>query len=323
MTDDDLLLAALSGKQGGTLVDQLDAALTVAWRLSSGLNVPVPTSGGAPGPYRAGGSSWDLAYDQVCARWGSAPKARTLSQKAELLTALVAGIDQSRGTVTPAPPPAAGSSWRPLPVLTSRAAAGETSSFQSSVPSWTADGMVVSLLAKGDRDGAPNPTKGGATQRCEVHLAGWENLTGTLFLRWDFSLGKGFPTGTRDWQMIAQCKNSSTGSPPLELGVGNGVIYLVWHSASGSETGREVFGPATTGTKHSVIVQVPFTTGPNAKVTGWFNGRQVFSANHGPTAYPGQSVYSKIGLYRSNAIGVPATVTHHGVAKGPTLASVT
>lgn len=324
--DDDLLLAALSGKQGGSLVDQVDAALTVAWRLSSGLNLTLPVSGGSPGPYRAGGSTWDLAVDQATAQWGPAGKARTLTEKTELLEALVRGIDAKRGAIPPAPAPApvpSSSSWMPLPVLTSKAITGERSSFQSSVPSWTADGMVVSLLAKGDRPGTPNPTQGGATQRCEAHLAGWENLTGTLFLRYDFSLGNGFPTSSSDWCALGQLKNSSTGSPPLELMVYKSNIVLQWHSASGAETGREVFGPATTGTKHSAVVQVPFTTGPNAKVTGWFNGKQVFSANHGPTLYTGQSNFGKLGCYRSNAIGVAATVTHHGVAKGATLASVT
>lgn len=223
------------------------------------------------------------------------------------------------------PPPAPNSSWKALPVLTSAAATSERSSFQSAVPSWGSDGMTVSLLAKGDRPGTPNPTSGSSTQRCEILIDGWGNLTGTQYLRYDFTLATGFPTSTTDWQTIAQLKNSSTGSPPLELMVGKGGrVYLQWHSSVGAETGTEYLGAAATGAKHSVVLKVPFTTASSAPVSGWFDGAASFTdVSHGPTMYSGQSVYGKLGLYRSNAIGVAATVTHHGVARGTTFASVT
>lgn len=318
--DEDALLAALAGGGDGTLVDQLDDALNVAWKLASGLNLTLPTSGGSPGPYRPGGTSWDLAYDQTTARWGAAPKARTFTEKAALLEALVKGIDTHRGGTTPP-----GTGWKALPVLTSAAATSEHSSFQSAVPTWNANGMTVALPAKGDMPGTPNPTSGSSTQRCEILLAGWENLTGTLFLRFDFTLTQGFPIATGDWQTVAQLKNSGTGSPPLEVMVGKGGrTYLQWHNAGGSETGTEYLGSASTNAKHSVVLKVPFTTSSTAPVSGWYDGAAAFTdVSHGPTMYPGQGSYGKAGLYRSNAIGVAATITHHGVAKGATFAAVT
>lgn len=255
-----------------------------------------------PDPTRADGMAWSLpeAIEQVA-----------------LCCAALDAADN------PAPSGGGTSGWKALPVLTSAAASSDTSSFQSAVPSWTADGMVVALPAKGDKPGTPNPTSGTSTQRCEVHLKGWESLTETLFLRYDFSLAAGFPASTTDWQVIAQLKNSSTGSPPLEVIVNRGQVNLQWHDKAGNETGREVLGTATTGVKHSVVLQVPFTTGSSATVTGWLDGVQAFSASHGPTLYPSQTSEGKLGIYRSNAIGVAATITHHGVAKGSTFASVT
>ncbi|GAA4845373.1 hypothetical protein GCM10023201_40720 [Actinomycetospora corticicola] len=326
------LLDALMGKADGSIVDQLDAALAAAWAVSTGMDLVVAPTGGTPGPFHPGGGTLDLALDQVAARWGAAPKARTMVEKAALLEQLVRGIAGKRTPANrPSGTPAAGgtsspsvpsSGWRALSVLTAKAATGERSSFQSAVPSWGEAGMTVSLLAKGDRPGTPNRTSGGDTQRCEILLAGWESLTGTQFLRYDFTLADGFPVDTTDWQVIAQLKNSSTGSPPLEVMVGRGQVYLQWHDAGGRETGREVLGKATTGVRHSVVLQVPFTTG-KATVRGWFDGAESFQAEHGPTQYPGQGSYGKLGLYRSNRIGKAATVVHHGVARGSSLAAVT
>ena len=323
-TDDQALLDALMGKVDGSLVDQVDAALDVAWRLSAGMNLALPASGAEPGPDPPKGTVRDHPLDQATPRWGEAPKARKLSEKAALLEALVAGVAAKRGATAPGagPAPAPSPGWKPLPVLTSKAATGERSSFQSAVPSFGADGMTVSLPAKGDRSGTPNPTKGSDTQRCEIHIAGWESLSGAQYLRYDFTLADGFPVDTSDWQAIAQLKNSSTGSPPLELMVGRGEVYLQWHDKGGRETGREVLGKATTGVRHSVVLRVPFSTG-NSIVGGWYDGAPVFSADHGPTMYPGQGCYGKLGLYRSNRIGKPATVVHHAVARGTTLAAVT
>lgn len=328
-SDDQVLLDALMGKVDGSIIDQVDAALAAAWRLSSGLDIALPTLGGSPGPYRPKGTVLDLAVDQATARWGAAPKARTLGEKCMLLEALVRGVaGKATGTTTPpssggtSPAPAPSSRWKSLPVLTSKSSTGERSSFQSAVPSFGSDGMTVSLPANGDRPGTPNPTSGGDTQRCEILLAGWESLSGAQFLRYDFTLAGGFPVDTTDWAAIAQLKNSGTGSPPLELMVGRGQVYLQWHDAGGRETGREVLGKATTGVRHSVVLRVTFSTGKSV-VGGWFDGEPAFSAEHGPTMYPGQGSYGKLGLYRSNRIGKAATVVHHAVARGNSLAAVT
>jgi hypothetical protein len=343
MSDETNLLAALTGSASSgsypdTVLDRLDKALAAAWNLSAGLNIAAPVSGSDPGPYRSDAQAWDGIVDQTTARYGAAPKARTLVEKAQLLEALIKGIDAHRtsgsaggsgggGDTTGSGTGTTTGEWAALPVLTSSGVTSANDSHQSAVPSFQSDGMHVRLPSSGGSPGPGASAASGSYQRCEAYVAGWGNLTGTLFLRYDFTLLGGFPTSTGTWQTIAQCKNSSTGSPPLELMVGSksgrNAVYLQWHSAGGSETGTEIICDATTDVKHSVVLEVPFTTG-NASVSAWHNGAVAFSGKaHGGTLYSGQSSYGKIGTYRDAAVGKTSEIVFHGVAKGSTLASVT
>lgn len=221
------------------------------------------------------------------------------------------------------------SGWSTLPVMTSAAVTGANDSHQSAVPTFQADGMHVKLPASGGSPGPGASAPSGSYQRAEAYISGWDNLTGTLYLRYDFTLLSGFPTNTSTWQTIAQCKNSSTGSPPLELMVGNkggatNAIYVQWHSSGGSETGTAVLGAATTGVQHCVVLGVQFSTSSSATVSGWLDGKPVFTnVSHGPTLYSGQTSYGKCGIYRDAAVNQAAEIVFHSVAQGATFASVT
>lgn len=264
---------------------------------------------------------------QVGERWADTTRsdgmAWSLSEAVEQVRLCALALDAADQTAKPAPTPAPSSGWKALPVLTNAAMTGERSSHQSAVPMWASDGMHVSLPARGGSPGPGAEGVSGSYQRCEELIGGaWANLTGRKFLRYDFTLVDGFPTDTSSWQAIAQLKNSSTGSPPLELMVNRGQVNLQWHDKGGAETGREVLGKAITGVRHSVVLDVTFSTSATT-VTGWMDGVQAFSASHGPTLYPGQSSYGKLGIYRDAAIGKAAQIAHHGIAIGPSFAAVT
>lgn len=320
--DEDALLAALGGGDG-TLVDQVDDALAIAWRLASGLNLTLPASGGSPGPYRPGGTPWDLAYDQTCARWGAAPKARTLADKTALLEALVKGIDSHRGTPTPAP----SSGWKALPVVTKVLADGDTSSFQNTAPVWTSSGMHIVMPATGHDSTAVNvPPAGDGIQRCEVTVAGEGGITsGRRFFRFVWELGKGFPSDVSDWEVLAQWKGDGSGSPPLSIETRGGNFVLTWHELPTDPVGAPVvIGPATAGI-HDVIVDVTFSTSaPSSPVSTWIDGRQtVTGAKVGATLYSGKADRLKTGLYRSSAIARPADLTLRGFTAGSSFSAVT
>lgn len=321
MGDLEQLAQAVMDGHDDTDVDHLRGMVSTANRIAKAANITPPITGvaNAGGPFRAPSDPRGVLLEQLGARWPcSDGRARSTAEMIGHVLGVISALPA--GATTPG-----GSSstpWRSLPVLTAKAATSDRSSFQSAIPSFDGQGMTVSLLANGDRTGTPNPTKGKETQRCEILLAGWEDLTGTQFFRWDFTLASGFPVGTSGWQTIAQLKNDDDGSPPLEVMVGDGEVYLQWHDAGGDETGREPLGPATTGVRHAVVLGVPLST-KGGKVTGWFDGVQSFSADHGPTMYPGQGIYGKVGLYRSNHIGAAAALTHHGVARGSSFTAVT
>lgn len=340
-TDDQPLLDALMGKVDGSLVDQVDAALDVAWRLSAGMNLTLPASGAAPGPYRPKGTVLDLAVDQATARWGKAPKARTLVEKAALLEALVVGIAANRpgtGTPTPSAPPTSGSGgsgnskpapapgWRTLPAPTSKLSEGDTSSYQHTAPRWTDKGMRIDMPARGEDGRQTNADKGADYQRCEITAAGQGGIRGgTRAFRFVYDLDDAFPVGAKDWQVLAQWKGDGTGSPPLSLEVRDGQWMLTWHQLPTTPVGKPVaIGPARPG-RNDVIVAATFSTSRDGSpVSAWLNGtRTVDAAKVAPTLYSGKATRLKVGLYRSASIGKAAGLTLAGFAAGDTLAAVT
>jgi hypothetical protein len=106
MSDPSIILKALTGSATAgqypdTLHDRLDAALAEAWVESTGLDIATTASGGDPGPFRSNGTDvWSDVMDQLTARYGTSPKARTLAEKLTLLDELVTGIDAAKGTTT-------------------------------------------------------------------------------------------------------------------------------------------------------------------------------------------------------------------------------
>jgi hypothetical protein len=138
----------------------------------------------------------------------------------------------------------------------------------------------------------------------------------SLFVGFTDYLEDGFPVGTSDWQVVLQFKNDSTGSPPIEIKVGDGQYYLDGNSGAW----RYDIGPAVTGRAIDVTVRVAFSTDPaQSWIDAWYNGTQTVTAAQpkgSGTLYSGQSSYLKAGIYRDTGISQAGTRYLLGMSVG-------
>ncbi len=154
------------------------------------------------------------------------------------------------------------------------------------------------------------------------------------YFRFSFYLPAGFPTQVTSWQLLTQWKNDGTGSPPLELTVGNGNLNLSggYGHPAGPRTFSKVLAPATTGQRIDLVVHVFFSRDASKGVVDvWRNGSQVLAGYKPPggTLYPTNtastaslSSYWKMGLYRDSAITQAAQYTIESAKIGNTYAQV-
>lgn len=213
-----------------------------------------------------------------------------------------------------------------------------TDSEQSAVPSAVtglavfASGTAMKVaLPANNANGTPTgaPASGasapsGNYQRCEVYPAvaglGCVNADGDIYAGATGYFGLSvmfdspFPTTTTTWQVISQWKNDGTGSPPLELKVGNGYLYLDGNSGGWSYN----LCPVTPGGQYNLVFGFTFTEAASTSyINAWVNGNQVLSNVH-PVGigllYPGIGDYWKVGIYRDSAIQPAATVYYGAIA---------
>ncbi|WP_018335681.1 polysaccharide lyase [Actinomycetospora chiangmaiensis] len=147
------------------------------------------------------------------------------------------------------------------------------------------------------------------------------------YIRLSVRLADGFPVDTNTWQLITQFKNEGTGSPPLELRIGNGNFILSggFDRPGGSKNFDKVIAPAVTGKVTTLVLHVTFSsTSAKSVVDAWVDGQQKVAGFRPPggTLYPGNYSYWKLGLYRDTAIGQPATYELSDARLGTSYASV-
>jgi hypothetical protein len=143
-----------------------------------------------------------------------------------------------------------------------------------------------------------------------------------LWFGYSVYLPSGFPTDVVSWQLITQWKNDGTGSPPLEITVGKGNIWL--SGGYGHPTGPKNFATpistADTGRRIDLVFHIVFSRDPaRGSVNVWRDGTQRITNFHptGGTLYPDSAKavptgsltsFWKMGLYRDPAITQPATL---------------
>jgi len=105
------------------------------------------------------------------------------------------------------------------------------------------------------------------------------------------TLPASFPTAESSWQVITQWKNDGTGSPPVELKVGNGNILMDggYGYPTGPRLWSKTIGPAATGRPINLVVHILFSSNPAVgSLDVWMDGVQVISGYKPPagTLYP-------------------------------------
>jgi hypothetical protein len=142
---------------------------------------------------------------------------------------------------------------------------------------------------------------------------------------------------TSNWQVLGcQWKNHTYGSPPLALGVSNGVWQL---TGGGGYPGSQTSEPGydsnyetridldshSNGVWFHFVSHIVFSTTPAVStVNMWLNGTQVLTDLHpvAGTMYPTGDSYMKYGYYRSTSIPTAGYVYMDDMKIGTTAASV-
>jgi len=171
-------------------------------------------------------------------------------------------------------------------------------------------------------------TMPGGAQRAEVE-PNVDNFTEgqDRYIRLSVRLAPGFPVDAKSWQLITQFKNEGTGSPPLELRIGNGNYILSggFDHPGGNKNFDRTIAPAVTGRIQTLVLHVKFSSkSATGVVDAWVDGQQKVVGFHPPggTLYPGDYSYWKLGLYRDRGIGTPATYELSDARLGDSFASV-
>jgi hypothetical protein len=171
-------------------------------------------------------------------------------------------------------------------------------------------------------------TMPGGAQRAEIE-PNVDNFTEgqDRYIRLSVRLAPGFPVDANSWQLITQFKNEGTGSPPLELRIGNGNYILSggFDHPGGSKNFDRTIAPAVTGKLTTLVLHVKFSSNSSTSVVdAWVDGQQKVAGFHPPggTLYPGDYSYWKLGLYRDRSIGTPATYELSDARLGNSFASV-
>lgn len=308
MAKEDLLKALTGSTTPGsypdTLIDRLDAALTEAWTESSGLNIPVPTSGSDPGPFAANGSVDTDILDQATSRFGVSPKARTLTEKAALLEALVKGIyGNSAPVVTP---PAGGGTTTPPPSTTLPPGTSQ------GTLSWAADYSKNDVVSAGFKSTNWNTESGpswpppigtyagrraikfalgGGGKRIEVEPNHKTLAKGdSAWSGFQFYLESGFPISTNSWQVIFQWHGNDTTSPQQCIQLHKGQLSIA---------DNHLIGPQLkTGQWYQMVNY--FTADSRGSVSVWLDGVNICD-NYG-AGLNATPLYLKCGLYHDTSI---------------------
>lgn len=137
---------------------------------------------------------------------------------------------------------------------------------------------------------------------------------------WSTLFDESFPS-EKTWQVFTQWHHTGlSGSPPVELyvlgeemrmRVGGGLAKDVWSA------------PLQRGVWNDFVLHVKWSADPSVGfVALYHDGQPVVPRTHMATLYPGEGVYLKQGLYRSDTIRAPGVVFHDGFTVATELADV-
>ncbi|GAA4914488.1 polysaccharide lyase-like protein [Actinomycetospora succinea] len=138
-------------------------------------------------------------------------------------------------------------------------------------------------------------------------------------------LADDFPVDAQRFQIIMQWHHyGDEGSPPVAIAVQDGRLMITGGDNDRNEAYQQAIAPIRPGDEIDIIVRIVFSRDPEkGTVDVWSGGRRTVTAFHPPdgTLYD-DGDYMKVGLYRSEDLSDPASLTLDDVAVGRTRQAV-
>ncbi len=154
--------------------------------------------------------------------------------------------------------------------------------------------------------------------RNELVYQGREKEGSEYYYRWKVLFPRDYPSA-RTWQVFTQWHHTGCcGSPPVEFFVyGEELRLTLTDSVTPWKAKLE------RGVWQDFIFHVRWSSDPKVGfVELWHNGVRVLSRFMHATMYPGQGLYLKLGLYRSDTVQPVGVVYHDGFVQATQLADV-
>ena len=154
--------------------------------------------------------------------------------------------------------------------------------------------------------------------RNELVYMGPEKEGSEYYYRWQVMFAPDFPS-VNTWQVFTQWHhNGCCGSPPVEFFVKGEQMRLTLTDSVTPWT-----APLVRGQWQDFVFHVKWSSGDSTGfVELWHNGKLVLSKYKHATMYPGDGIYLKLGLYRSDTVVPVGIVYHDGFTMGTQLADV-
>lgn len=154
--------------------------------------------------------------------------------------------------------------------------------------------------------------------RNELVYQGYEKEGSEYYYRWQVLFPQDYPS-VKTWQVFTQWHHDGCcGSPPVEFFVyGEELRFTLTDSVTPWKTAL------VRGKWQDFILHVKWSPEPSVGfVELWHNGQRVLSRYAHATMYPGNGIYLKMGLYRSDTVQPVGTVYHDGFVQGTRLEDV-
>jgi MYXO-CTERM domain-containing protein len=154
--------------------------------------------------------------------------------------------------------------------------------------------------------------------RNELVYQGMEKEGSEYVYRWQVMFAPDFPS-VRTWQVFTQWHhNGCCGSPPVEFFVYGEELRLTLTDSVTPWSARLV-----RGAWQDFIFRVKWSSDPSVGfVELWHNGQLVLPRYKHATMYPGDGIYLKLGLYRSDTVQPVGIVYHDGFVQATQLEDV-
>ena len=154
--------------------------------------------------------------------------------------------------------------------------------------------------------------------RNELVYQGYETEGSEYYYRWQVLFPQDYPS-VKTWQVFTQWHHDGCcGSPPVEFFVyGEEIRFTLADSVTPWKTAL------VRGQWQDFILHVKWSPDPAVGfVELWHNGQRVLSRYAHATMYPGDGIYLKLGLYRSDTVQPVGVVYHDGFVQGTRLEDV-